>query len=122
MEIIQLAIKDSSYAAALRDQLVRNAAWKVLTVDVPDPRQDGVMVLDARSLELLPSSIRKPERVVLITTNEPRHLARAWEAGVVSVVFEHDPVSTAMLAIMAARLKVSKPAVETVVSGEGEGR
>ena len=122
MEIIQLAIKDSPYAAALRDQLVRNAAWKVLTVDVPDPRKDGVMVLDARSLELLPSSIRQPERVVLITPNDPRNLARAWEAGVVSVVFEHDPVSTAMLAIMAARLKVSKPAVETVVSGEGKSR
>ena len=110
MEIIQLAITDSSFAAALRDQLVRNAGWKVLTVDVPDPGQDGVMVLDARSLELMPARIPKPERVVLITPNDPQHLARAWDAGVVSVVFEHDSVSTAMLAIMAARLKVPKPA------------
>jgi hypothetical protein len=35
-------------------------------------------------------------------------MAEAWEAGVVSVVSEQDPVSTVLLAIMAAGLRVDK--------------
>ena len=110
METVQLALTDSSYAVALRELLLRNAAWKVLAVDTPDLRLDGVVVLDTAALERLPSQIAGPERVVLIAQNDPRHLAQAWEAGIVSVVFAHDPMSTAMLAIMAARLRVAKAA------------
>jgi hypothetical protein len=110
VEILQLAIADSSFAGALREMLVRNAAWKVLTVDVPDPLQEGVIVMDAQALERLGGPLSKPERVVLFTRNDPSQLARAWDAGVVSVVFENDPISTAMLAIMAARLRIAKPA------------
>ncbi len=114
MEILQLAIADSAYAAALREMLVRNAAWKVLTVEVPDPLQEGVIVLDAQALERLTGRLPRPERVVLITRNDPQQLARAWDSGVVSVVFDNDPLSTAMLAIMAARLRVAKPTGESV--------
>ncbi len=35
-------------------------------------------------------------------------MAEAWEAGVVSVVSEQDPISTVLLAIMAAGLRVDK--------------
>jgi len=108
METIQLALANSTYAAALRDLLVRNAGWKVLTVEYPDTRAEGVMVLDSIALEHLPSVIPNPERVVLITQNDPHRLSRAWEAGIVSVVFENDPLNTALLAIMAARLRVPK--------------
>jgi hypothetical protein len=116
METIQLAIADISYAAALRELLARDATWRVLNVKTPNPRLEGVMVLDAPALERLPSPMEKPERVVLITSNDPGQLARAWEAGIVSVVFENDSIDTAMLAIMATRLRVAK-----AVRGDGAG-
>jgi len=34
-------------------------------------------------------------------------LAEAWEAGIVSVISADDPISTALLAIMAAALRVA---------------
>ncbi len=114
METIQLAISNASYLTALRELLVRDAAWTVLAVEAPDPRLGGVIVLDAPALDRLPSQVENPERVLLITRNDPRQLARAWEAGIVSVVFENDPFSTAMLAIMAARLRVAKRARQDV--------
>ena len=69
-----------------------------------------MIVLDSPALESLSTRLTRPERVVLVTHNEPQLLARAWEAGIVSVVFEDDPMDTALLAIMAARLEVGKAA------------
>jgi DNA-binding NarL/FixJ family response regulator len=108
METIQLAIRDRPYAAALREALLRNGPWQVRCVDLPNPEQDGVIVLDTVTLEQMGQPIANPERVVLITRNDPAHLSDAWDAGVLSVVFEKDPVSTAMLAIMSARLRVPR--------------
>ena len=122
METIQLAIANGNYAAALRDLLMRNAGWKALIVESPDIRSGGVIVLDTGALDSLPSGLPNPERVVLITHNEPQLLARAWEAGIVSVVFENDPMDTALLAIMAARLNVGKAArQEPTRSQAGQG-
>lgn len=125
MEKIQLAIADRSYAAALRQMLVRDGTWEVLSVESPDPTQAGVMVLDPDSLASLPAALANPERVVLITQNDPQQLSRAWDAGIVSVVFDNDPLNTAMLAIMAARLRVAKdvrrgPLSCSPPAGEGE--
>ena len=108
METIQLAITDAAYAVALRELLVRNGSWDVRCVDRPDPDYDGVMVLDSEHLSLLRQPISNPERVVLIARNNPGDLARAWEAGVNSVITDKDPLNTAMLAIMAARLRTGK--------------
>ena len=105
METIQLAIRDLPYAQTLREALLRNGPWQVHCVDVPDPDQEGVIVLDTATLEQMKWPIDNPERVVLITRNDPGHLSEAWDAGILSVVFEKDPVSTAMLAIMSARLR-----------------
>jgi hypothetical protein len=110
METIQVAIANASYATALRELLARNAGWRILSVEAPDPRIEGVIVVDCQSLDGLPSGFENPQRVVLITPNEASHLAKAWEAGIVSVVFEDDPINTAILAIMAARLRVNKAA------------
>jgi hypothetical protein len=110
METIQLAIASPTYATALRELLVRNAGWFVRVVDVPDTRHDGVIVLDTAALNGLPGDVPNPERIVLVTQNEPRLLAQAWEAGIVSVVFENDPMNTALLAIMSAQLRVGKAA------------
>jgi len=108
METIQLAISDRPYATALREALLRNGPWQVSCVDKPDPDEPGVIVLDTVTLEQMALPIANPERVVLITRNDPGHLSDAWDAGVLSVVFEKDPISTAMLAIMSARLRVPR--------------
>jgi hypothetical protein len=108
METVQLTIADAPYASALRELLERGGARQVRCVEVPDPREEGVIVVDADALDRLPFPLLKPERVVLITRNDPQHLSRAWNAGVRSVVFNQDPLNTAVLAIMAAGLRVFK--------------
>jgi hypothetical protein len=74
-------------------------------------------VLDQSALERLPLPLSNPERIVLITHRDPQLMAEAWEAGVVSVVSEQDPISTVLLAIMAAGLRVDKPHVDSSPSG-----
>lgn len=108
METVQLTIGDAPYASALRELLERNSACAVCCVEVPDPKQDGVIVVDADGLDRLPFPLLNPERVVLITRNDSEHLSQAWDAGIRSVVFNEDPLSTAVLAIMAAELRVPK--------------
>jgi hypothetical protein len=105
MQTVQLAIDDAVYRAALNDALSRSGSWQVVPVTAPDPNCGGVIVVDAGALDRVEGLLAKPERVVLITRKDPQHLARAWEAGIISVVFEDDPISTAMLAIMSAGLR-----------------
>jgi hypothetical protein len=109
MQTVQLAIADGMYAAALREALSRSCAWHVESVGRPDPAQRCVMVLDQSALERLPLPFSNPERIVLITRKDAQLMAEAWEAGIVSVVSEQDPISTVLLAIMAAGLRVEKP-------------
>jgi hypothetical protein len=109
MQTVQLAIADGMYAAALREALSRSCAWHVESVGRPDPTQHCVMVLDQSALQLLPLPFSNPERIVLITHRDAQLMAEAWEAGIVSVVSEQDPISTVLLAIMAAGLRVEKP-------------
>ena len=108
MQTVQLAIADGMYAAALREALSQSCAWHVEAVGRPDPSRQCVMVLDEAALERLPLPLANPERIVLITQRDPHLLAEAWEAGIVSVVSEQDPISTVLLAIMAAALRVAK--------------
>jgi hypothetical protein len=109
MQTVQLAIADGMYAAALREALSRSCAWHVESVGRPDPAQHCVMVLDQSALQRLPLPFSNPERIVLITHKDSQLMAEAWEAGIVSVVSEQDPISTVLLAIMAAGLRVEKP-------------
>lgn len=109
MQTVQLAIADGMYAAALREALSRSCAWHVESVGRPDPSQPCVMVLDQSALARLPLPFSNPERIVLITHKDAQLMAEAWEAGIVSVVSEEDPISTVLLAIMAAGLRVEKP-------------
>jgi DNA-binding NarL/FixJ family response regulator len=105
---IQLALGDPVYAAVLRDALTRSGPWNIVSVQMPDPRQKGVLVLDENALERLPLPLPNPERIVLVTHKDPQHLSAAWDAGIVSLVSVDDPPNTVMLAIMAAALRVQK--------------
>jgi hypothetical protein len=109
MQTIQLAIADGIYAAALREALAHSCAWRVQSVERPDPSQSCVLVLDQTALEQLPLPLANPERIVLITHRDSQQMAEAWEAGIVSIVSAQDPMSTVLLAIMAAGLRVEKP-------------
>jgi hypothetical protein len=108
MQAVQLSIAHGVYAATVREALSRSCAWHVESVDRPDPSQKCVLVLDELAFARLPLPLSNPERVVLITRKNPQLLAQAWEAGIVSVVSEEDPISTVLLAIMAAALRVAK--------------
>jgi hypothetical protein len=109
MQTVQLAIADGKYAAALREALSHTCAWHVQSVGCPDPAQRCVLVLDQSGLEQLPLPLSNPERIVLIAHRDSQQMAEAWEAGIVSVVSAQDPMSTVLLAIMAAGLRVDKP-------------
>jgi len=112
MQSVQLSIADGEYATAVREALARSCAWHVEAVESPDLSRACVMVLDEQTFARLPLPLSNPERIVLISRKEPQapqFLAQAWEAGIVSVVSEEDPLSTVLLAIMAAALRVEKP-------------
>jgi len=109
MQTVQLSIVDTAFMAAVREALSRNCAWHVELVEHPDTARQSVLVLDEAAFARLPLPLENPERVVVITRKDPQFLAQAWEAGVVSVVSEDDPISTVLLAIMAAALRVAKP-------------
>ena len=108
MQTVQLSISDDRFQGSVRDALVRNCAWHVECVELPDPSQPCVLVLDEAAFARLPLPLCNPERVVLVTRKDPQLLAEAWDAGIVSVVSVEDPPSTVLLAIMAAALRVAK--------------
>lgn len=108
MRTVQLAVADAVYAAALRDALSRSGPWHVVSVERPDPSQSCVLVMDQENFARLPLPLAHPERVVLISRQDPQMLGQAWDAGIVSVASVEDPLATVLLAIMAASLRIGK--------------
>ena len=108
MRTVQLAMADTVYAAALRDALSRSGPWHVEVVDRPNPEAPCVLVLDELNFERLALPLAHPQRVVLLSRQDPQLLARAWEAGIVSVVSLEDSLPTVLLAVMAASLRVAR--------------
>ena len=117
MQTVQLAITDGAYAAAVHEALCHSCAWHVESVDRADTARPCVLVLDQAALERLPLPLVNPERIVLIVRKDPQLLAQAWDAGIVSVVSEEDPINTVLLAIMAAGLRVDKSHCLNAASG-----
>jgi hypothetical protein len=108
MQRVQLSITDAAYAASVREALSRSCAWHVESTDRPDLSQHCVLVLDESAFARLPLPLSNPERIVVICHPDPELLAQAWDAGIVSVLSKDDSVSTVLLAIMAAGLRVAK--------------
>ena len=117
LHTVQLALEDGVYRGALREALCRSCAWRVESVARPDPAQDCVLVLDEAAFEHLRLPLCHPERIVLITRQDPQLLAQAWDAGLVSVLSQEDPMSTVLLAIMAAALRVANLNKSDISSG-----
>jgi hypothetical protein len=108
MQTIQLVLSDASYAKRLKQLLADNGNWPVTIKDVPSFHKGGVVVLDDKVLVSLESPPDFPDRVVLVTRNEPDILSHAWDLGIRSVVFNTDSSSTTLLAIMSAYLRLPK--------------
>jgi hypothetical protein len=108
VKTVQLAIHDSGYAQALRNELVRDGSHQVYLVEKPDLKRDGVVVVDEQtfdSLLIVPESLS--DRMVVISRMGANHLAQIWQAGVRHVVFEKDSSKTAQMAVLAAELRLS---------------
>ncbi len=106
MQLVQMAVSDSPFATALQRELERNGEWMVVRVDRPDLSLDGIVLVDEPALDRIGHAIHNPERVVLVCHNHSAELTEAWEAGIISVVFESDSPETAMLAVLSAALRV----------------
>jgi hypothetical protein len=108
MQTIQLVLSDHSFAKRLKQLLSENGNWPVAIKDAPAFQKDGVVVLDDSVLAGLAVPPEHPERVVLVTRNEPALLARAWELGIRSVLYDTDAPNTVLLAVMAAYLRLPR--------------
>ncbi|MDZ4801323.1 MAG: hypothetical protein SGI92_24465 [Bryobacteraceae bacterium] len=108
MQTIQLVLSDASYARKLKQLLADNGNWPVSIKELPSFGKGGVVVLDDKVLSALASPPDFPDRVVLITRNEPAILSHAWDLGIRSVVYDSDTSSTLLLAIMSAWLRLPK--------------
>ena len=107
MKTVQLALHDVEYAQSLRTLLLRDGSHRVVMVDHPDLKLDGVVVVDG-GVDNLSMLEFEPERFVVLTRKGTDNLSKVWEAGVRHVVFEGDSPNTAQLAIIAAELRLPR--------------
>ena len=104
MSSVQMLVQRDAYAGVLSSLLEREGAYQVSRVSEPDLDRDGVIVADRQALQQFPELLQEAERLVLIAPNDPALLSSLYEHNVRSVVFETDPPSTAVLAILGAGL------------------
>ena len=108
MQTIQLVLTDHAFAKRLKQLLAENGNWPVAIKEVPSFHKGGVVVVDDKVLSALAAPPEFPDRVVLVTRNVPELLARAWELGIRSVVYDTDSPSTVIFAVMAAYLRLPR--------------
>ena len=109
IKTVQLSIADAVFAEDLKNALLRSGPWNVVLAGSPGVDERSVLVLDELAFARLVPPVENPTRIVLVTRQDPRLLADAWEAGIVSVVSSEDSIATVLLAIMAAALRIAKP-------------
>ena len=118
MGSIQIALSDIAKADALRVLLARSTPVPVLCVESPNYDEACAVVLDGLRFSAEPGPLTHPERIVLITNNDPTRLREAWEAGVNSVLTEQDPLNTVVLAVLASCLRTSSTRQKPVAGRE----
>jgi len=109
MDTVQLSLHNIALASRLEKELKQLPGSQVMLVKTPDLLGNGIIILDEETLDRLPMPLADPQRFVLVTRNETPKLKRAWEQGIVSVMFEHDPPHTVCLATQAALLRLQNP-------------
>lgn len=106
MPIVQVLLPDNRYSQLLKALLASEGGYKIEHLAAPDfTRFDDIIVADRPAVERFPRLLDNPGQLVLITANDPHFLATLWEHGVRSVVFDTDPPSTTLLAILALDLR-----------------
>jgi hypothetical protein len=107
---IQISLSDEKYRTALCGMLqMANPADQIICTEKPNVLLKGVLVVDKKHLERLPAPVPRPERIVLVIDGGADEvLAAAWDAGLNSVVRRKEPISTAVLAILSARLRAKR--------------
>jgi hypothetical protein len=121
-QTIQLVLSNAVFAKKLKQLLADNGNMPISIRETPTFSK-GVIVLDDTVLGTLESPPDFPDRVVLITRNDPAILSHAWDLGIRSVVYNTDPAGTLLLAIMSAWLRLPKQPAGTpnrrVISPKG---
>jgi hypothetical protein len=106
MRTVQIAIADRRYANQIRDLLVRDGTHRVYIVDAPDPSVDGIILLDDRLVDDLPTY--DLDRCVVLSRNTLEHISALFDSGVRHLVFVGDSPGTARLAILGVELRPSR--------------
>src|SRR6478672_10089147 len=106
-QTIQLVLSNAVFAKKLKQLLADNGNMPISIREAPTFSK-GVIVLDDKLLASLESPPDFPDRVVLITRNDPAILSHAWDLGIRSVVYNTDSPGTLLLAIMSAWLRLPK--------------
>jgi hypothetical protein len=105
MPCIQLLLPETDYVNRLQKLLCSEGGCQCRRVAQPDWSTTGPIVADRSAVERFPELLQHPDRLVPVTTKDPAYQAQLWEHGVRSVVFDTDPPSTVMLAILGAELR-----------------
>jgi hypothetical protein len=109
--LVCLAVGEGADSDRIRRALEQSGRWELRDVKASECYEDfapccpEVVVMDDEAFDRMPLPLDHPERVVLLAHRGRSQLQRAWEAGIISVVWETDPTETIFLAIQAAALR-----------------
>ena len=108
MQTVQLSIADGAMRPRSGKPWPAVAPGTSNPSTVPDPSQQCVLVLDEAAFARLPLPLSNPERVVLITRKDPQTAGRGLGGRHRFRGIGQRSISTVLLAIMAAALRVAK--------------
>ena len=112
--LVQISLEDQSYAEQLYESLRADTTFEDCEIvcgsneEMHPEVSDGVRVIDAANLQLLPQPLLNPAKTLLISSGFV-NLTQAWELGIVSVLKNSEPLEYVKLAILAALLRPAKP-------------
>lgn len=110
MTTVQIAIRDRSYAGALRDLLVADGKHCVYVVDYPSPAMDGVVVADEKIIDRLRESKGVEfSRCIVFIRQLDFDANRLFDAGVRYVIHADAPPDVGRLIVVAAERRLNQP-------------
>src|SRR5579862_6759269 len=109
MITVQVATGDRIFASLLRRILMRETGYEVRFVDKPELTLPGVIVATESCLGDL-NSVDPTRLIIVVPPGDSAQLTRMWKAGIRNLVYTDDSPQTIFLAVLAARLRLSKAA------------